>query len=194
MLDTLINKDIELLIFLNNLGTVQWDGFWLFMTNKFSAIPLYLLLLFFSYKLFGVKKTIVIVVLIALLITVSDQTSNAFKYGFKRLRPCHDESITNLIRLVKSSCGGRYSYFSAHAANSMAIAVFFGLLFKNKLKYVLPILIIWAFIVAYSRIYIGVHFPLDVFTGLLFGSFYGLLFYGILQLLFKKYFKSSLGK
>jgi len=93
--------------------------------------------------------------------------------------------------LVKSSCGGRYSYFSAHAANSMAIAVFFGLLFKNKLKYILPFLILWAFIVAYSRIYIGVHFPLDVLTGLLFGSFYGLLFYGMLRLLFQKYFKSS---
>ncbi len=194
MFDALINKDIELLIFLNNLGTIQWDGFWLFITNKFSAIPLYLLLLYLSYKFFGVKKTVVIVVLIALLITVSDQTSNAFKYGFKRLRPCHDESISHLIRLVKSSCGGRYAYFSAHAANAMAIAVFFGLLFKNKLKYVLSILILWAFMVAYSRIYIGVHFPLDVLTGILFGSFYGLLFYMVMQLLFKKYFKSSLDK
>jgi len=194
MFETLINKDIELLIFLNNLGTLQWDGFWLFITNKFSAIPLYLLLLYFSYKFFGIKKTVVIVVLIALLITVSDQTSNAFKYGFKRLRPCHDESMAHLIRLVKSSCGGRYAYFSAHAANAMAIAVFFGLLLRKKMKYVFPLLMFWAMLVAYSRIYIGVHFPLDVLTGILFGSFYALLFYAILQLLFKKYFKSSLDK
>jgi len=190
MLDTIINTDIELLIFLNNLGTIQWDGFWLFMTNKFSAIPLYLLLLFFSYKYYGIKKTVVIVVFIALLITVSDQTSNLFKYGFKRLRPCHDENISGLIRLVKSSCGGKYSYFSAHAANSMAVAVFFGLLFKKYIKYILPILIIWAFIVSYSRIYIGVHFPLDVLTGLFFGSILGLLFYYLIQLFFKKFFKN----
>lgn len=190
MLDTIINTDIELLIFLNNLGTIQWDGFWLFMTNKFSAIPLYLLLLFFSYKYYGIKKTVVIVVFIALLITVSDQTSNLFKYGFKRLRPCHDENISGLIRLVKSSCGGKYSYFSAHAANSMAVAVFFGLLFKKHVKYILPILIIWALIVSYSRIYIGVHFPLDVLTGLFFGSIFGLFFYYLIQLFFKKFFKN----
>jgi len=194
MFEALINKDIELLIFLNNLGTVQWDGFWLFMTNKFSAIPLYLLLLFFTYKYYGLKKTVLVLVFVGLLITASDQTSNAFKYGFKRLRPCHDESISNLIRLVKSSCGGRYSYFSAHAANAMAIAVFFGLLLKNKVKYLLPILLFWAILVAYSRVYIGVHFPLDVLTGIFFGSFYGLLFYTILKLLLKKYFKNSFYK
>lgn len=193
MFEALINKDIELLIFLNNLGTAQWDGFWLFVTNKFTAIPLYVLILYFCFKFFGVKKTIVIVVLIALLITVSDQTSNAFKYGFKRLRPCRDESILHLIRLVKSSCGG-FSYFSAHAANSMAVAVYFGLLLKNKLKYLLPILLLWALIVAYSRVYLGMHFPLDILTGILFGSFYGFIFYSIVKFIFKKYFKNSFYK
>jgi len=186
MFETIINKDIELLIFLNNLGTVHWDGFWLFVTNKFSAIPLYLLLLYFSYKYFGVKKTAIIVILVVVLITVSDQTSNAFKYGFKRLRPCHNDSISHLIRLVKSSCGGRYAYFSAHAANAMAIAVFFGLTLKNNVKYLMPFLIFWAVIVAYSRIYIGVHFPLDVLTGLFFGSIYGFLFFTIMRYILKK--------
>lgn len=194
MLETLINKDVESLIFLNNLGTTQWDGFWLFITNKFSAIPLYLLLLFFSFKYYGLKKTIVIIVFIALLIAISDQTSNLFKYGFRRLRPCHDENISHLIRLVKDGCGGKYAYFSAHAANSMAIAVFFGMLFKKQLKYFLPILIIWAVIVSYSRIYIGVHFPLDVLTGMLFGTVYSLLCYYLLNLVFSKFFNTIYGK
>jgi undecaprenyl-diphosphatase len=193
MFDTLIQKDIELMLFLNNLGTVQWDGFWLFITNKFSAIPLYILLLFFTYKYYGLKKTILVVVFIALLITLSDQTSNLFKYGFKRLRPCHDESISNLIRLVKDSCGGKYGYFSAHASNSMAIAVFCGLLLKKHLKYILPLLLFWSLIVSYSRIYIGVHFPLDVLTGIFFGGFYAFLFYYLLQLIFEK-FKNSFDK
>ncbi len=186
MLDSIISKDIELLIYLNNLGTLQWDGFWLFITNKFYAIPLYLFLLVFTYKYFGLKKTIVVVLFIVLLITLSDQTSNLFKYGFKRLRPCHNENISHLIRLLKSSCGGMYAFFSAHAANSMAIAVFFGLLLKAKLKYVLPTLVLWAVLVAYSRIYIGVHFPLDVITGMFFGVLYGTIFYKFLQLFFKK--------
>lgn len=190
MIDSLINYDIELLIYLNNLGTTTWDGFWLFMTNKYSAIPLYLVLLFLCYRYYGIKKTVLIVLSIALLIAVSDQTSNLFKYGFKRLRPCHDESISHLVRLVKARCGGKYSYFSAHAANSMAIAIYFGMLFKKHLKYLLTFLLLWALIVGYSRVYIGVHFPLDVLTGMLFGSVYGFIFYKLITSLFKKYFKN----
>ena len=181
MIESIIDKDIELLIFLNNLGTTQWDGFWLIITNKFSAIPLYILLLYLAFKQYGLKRTVVLVLFIALLIAASDQTSNLFKYGFKRLRPCHDENIVDLIRLVKARCGGLYSYFSAHASNAMAIAVFFSFLLKNKIKYLPYFLIIWALFVAYSRIYIGVHFPLDVITGALIGVVYATLFYKLFK-------------
>ena len=187
MLDAILSKDIELLIYLNNLGTVQWDGFWLFVTNKYSAIPLYLFLLYFTYKQFGIKKTLVAVLFVVILITISDQTSNLFKYGFKRLRPCHDENISHLIRLVKESCGGFYAFFSAHAANAMAIAVFFGLALKSKLKYLFPIVILWAFLVAYSRVYIGVHFPLDVITGMFFGVLYGTILNKLFQLFLNRF-------
>ncbi|MDD3721820.1 MAG: phosphatase PAP2 family protein [Lutibacter sp.] len=187
MIDSLIDKDIALLIYLNNLGTTNWDGFWLFISNKFSAIPLYLLLLFFTYKQFGLKKTFVSILFVVLLIVAADQTGNLFKYGFKRLRPCHNEDISHLIRLVGGRCGGLYGYFSAHAANSMAIAVFFGLLLKSKLKYLFSILIIWALMVSYSRIYLGVHFPLDVLTGMLFGLIYGTLFNVFFKAFLKKF-------
>jgi undecaprenyl-diphosphatase len=186
MIDQLIDKDIALLIYLNNLGTTQWDGFWLFMSDKFSAIPLYLFLLYFTYKQFGLKKTFVAVLFVVLLIALSDQTSNLFKYGFKRLRPCHNENIADLIRLVGNRCGGLFGYFSAHAANSMAIAVFFGLLLRSKRNYLFSILIIWALTVSYSRIYMGVHFPLDVVSGLLFGLIYGSLFYVFFKAFLKK--------
>jgi undecaprenyl-diphosphatase len=187
MLDSLLSKDIELLIYLNNLGTVQWDGFWLFVTNKYSAIPLYLFLLYYTYKSYGLKKTFIAVLFVVLLITISDQTSNLFKYGFKRLRPCHDENVLHLIRLVKESCGGLYAYFSAHAANAFAVAVFFGLLLNRKLKYVLSFLILWAMLVTYSRVYIGVHYPLDVITGLFFGILYGSIFYKLYKLFLLKF-------
>jgi len=189
MFDSLIGKDIELLIYLNNLGTVQWDGFWLFITNKYSSIPLYLMLLYFTYNYYGIKKTIIAVLFVAAFITFTDQTSNLFKYGFKRLRPCHDENISHLVRLVGNRCGGLYSFFSAHASNVMAIAVFFGLLLKSKLKYVFPFLVLWAFLVAYSRVYIGVHFPLDVITGMLFGLLYGALFYKLFSTFVKKFIR-----
>jgi undecaprenyl-diphosphatase len=187
MINSLIEKDIELLIYLNNLGTQQWDSFWLIVTNKFSAIPLYILLLYFTYKQVGLKKTVIVVIFVLLLIAITDQTSNLFKYGFQRLRPCHNQDISNLIRLVGKRCGGLYSYFSAHAANSMAIAVFFGMLLKAYATYFRILLIIWALLVAYSRVYIGVHFPLDVITGIIFGILYGTIFYKLVILFIRKF-------
>ncbi len=176
MIDFLIQKDIALFVYLNNLGSAQWDGFWLFVTNKFSSIPMYAILLYLTYKKLGLKKMLLVLLFGVLLIAISDQTANLFKYSFKRLRPCHNDSISSIIRIVKEGCGGLYGYFSGHAINAMGIAVFFGLLLKNSYKYLFYILIFWAVLIAYSRIYVGVHYPLDVITGMLFGFLYGTLF------------------
>ena len=177
MLDELILADQELFLYLNNLGSESWDSFWLAITDKFVSIPVYALLLFLILKYFGIKRTLVILVFVALLITSTDQLANFFKYGVQRLRPCYEEGIFEAMRLVKSSCGGKFGYFSAHAANSFALASFFGLLLRPQLKYVGLILILWAGFVAYSRIYIGVHYPLDLISGALVGMLFGWLFY-----------------
>ena len=176
MLEQLLQLDKDLFLFLNGLGTETWDSFWLFITNKWSSIPLYLLLLIFSFKNLGLNKTIVLLITIALLITVTDQLANFFKYGVQRFRPCHDTEVNQFMRLVKSYCGGKFGYFSAHAASSFAVATFFTFLFKNSIKYIGLFLIIWALFVAYSRIYIGVHFPLDVVSGVGVGIFFGWVF------------------
>lgn len=176
MLEQLVHYDKELFVFLNNLGTTTWDGFWLFITNKFSAVPLYLLLAVFFYKAYGLKKLLLLLLTVALLITVTDQLANFFKYGVQRLRPCYDEEVSGVMRLVKNSCGGKFGYFSAHASNSFAVAYLFTHLLQEKYKYIGFFLITWAFLVAYSRIYIGVHFPLDVITGTFVGLFFSWLF------------------
>lgn len=187
MLEELIQQDKEIFLFLNSLGTTNWDGFWLFITNKFSSIPLYALLLFFTFKQYGVKKTVIVLIFVALLITATDQLANFFKYGVQRLRPCHDTDINMVARLVKKSCGGKFGYFSAHASNAMALALFFSVLLGSKIKYITSFLLIWAVLVAYSRIYIGVHFPLDVLTGIVIGTIFGWLFAKLSIFAFQKF-------
>ena len=187
MLDQLLQLDKDIFIYLNGLGTPAWDTFWQFISHKLSALPLYLFLLILSYRKYGLKGTLVLVVTVALLITVSDQLSNFFKVGVGRLRPCHDPEISSLMRLVKSYCGGKFGYFSAHASNAFAVALFFGMLLKSGLRYIGFGLVFWAMLVAYSRVYIGVHFPLDVLTGALIGSFLGWLFAKLYIFAHRKY-------
>ena len=176
MLEELLRHDKELFLLLNNLGNPTWDAFFMFITNKYSAIPLYILLLFFSYKQFGLKKSVVLLITALLMIVVTNGLADFFKYGLQRLRPCYDTDVSALMRLVKSSCGGKFSYFSAHAANTTAIAFFFSKLLKQNLRYLGIFLMVWAILVAYSRVYIGVHFPLDVVSGMGIGLFFGGLF------------------
>lgn len=176
MLETLLEYDKELFLFLNNLGSSTWDGFWLFITNKYNSIPIYLLLVMLSYKHFGLKKTLLAFIAVALMILCVDQLANFFKYGVQRLRPCYDVDINELMRLVKFSCGGRFGYFSAHAANSFSVAIFFTILMRSMYARIGIFLMVWAIFIAYSRIYIGVHFPLDVLSGVLIGSLMGWLF------------------
>ncbi|MDX1363158.1 MAG: phosphatase PAP2 family protein [Arenibacter latericius] len=181
MLEELVKYDKELFLFLNHLGNAQWDGFWLFITSKWSAIPLYMFLAYVTYKTFGVKQLLLVLVSIAVLILATDQLANFFKYGVGRLRPCYDLEIGDAVRLVKASCGGQFGYFSAHAGNSFAVATFFTLLLGSKYRALGIFLVVWAMVVAYSRIYIGVHFPLDILTGATIGLGMASLFYHLFE-------------
>lgn len=176
MLQELLQYDTELFIYLNRLGNSTWDGLWLFITNKWSSIPLYAFMLYLIYKHYGIKGAIIIVVCVALMITATDQMANLFKHGFKRPRPCQVEELKLIIRQVAKGCG-RYGYFSAHAASSMAAAIFLSLSLRKWYKPLPYLLIIWACLTGYSRIYLGVHYPLDVITGMVIGMIIGGLAY-----------------
>tara|TARA_R110000850_G_scaffold277142_1_gene423511 strand:- start:20546 stop:21109 length:564 start_codon:yes stop_codon:yes gene_type:complete len=177
-MEYLLELDEQLFVFLNALGSERWDALWLFITNKFSSIPLYAVLLYLVYRHFGLKNTLIVMVLVAAMIAATDQLANLFKQGFERPRPCRVEELKEIIRYLAPRCG-RFGYFSAHAASSMALAVFMGLLFRNIYKYLPFLMLFWAAIVAYSRIYLGVHYPLDIITGMVIG---GLIGFGIYKL------------
>ena len=186
MIDQLLEYDTELFLFLNNLGSPTWDTLWLAITEKLTFIPLYAVLLFLLYKKFGAKSLLVFVVIVALMITFTDQITNVFKRGFMRPRPCGEADLIGHMRFIAVRCG-KYGFFSGHSSNSMAAAVFAGLMLKPYYKNLIFILLVWSVIVAYSRIYVGVHYPLDILCGLTFGAFAGFIFYKLAKYALKRF-------
>ncbi|TDL99513.1 MAG: phosphatase PAP2 family protein [Flavobacteriaceae bacterium] len=187
-MEHLIDIDQQLFLYLNGLGCKSWDGFWLFVTEKKSWIPLYVLLLYFSVRSLGLKKGLLLLVLVLLGVLVSDQTTNFFKEYFQRLRPCFEPALSGLVRLVPESCGGEFGFCSGHASNHFVVAIFFGLLFKNRLFSLCMIL--WAATIAYSRIYLGVHYPLDVLMGSIIGISLGFLVYRLFLYFSKRFLEN----
>lgn len=184
MLDWLLSKDLALLVYLNNLGSAAQDGFWIFITSKFSPIPLYIVLLIAVFKKYKSQSWIWLFI-IALLILVNDQCSNLFKHGFERLRPCADDEVFPLLREIEYRCRGKFGFYSGHATNAAAIWMFFSHLLNLKgWKYYG--LLFWAIIVAISRVYLGVHYPLDILVGFAMGSMWGYVIFRIGQLSFQR--------
>ncbi|RLD63292.1 MAG: phosphatase PAP2 family protein [Bacteroidetes bacterium] len=175
MIDKLLQLDTDLFLFLNSLHSDFFDQIMWFISGKIQWLPLYALLIFFIIRKFKIKSIIILASLI-LAIVFSDQISvHLFKDVFQRLRPCHNPQIAYLVHIVNNHCGGQYGFVSSHAANTFALATFISYLFKNK--YVSYSILIWATIVSYSRIYLGVHYPGDVICGALLGTILGISFY-----------------
>ena len=176
MLDRIKQIDTELLIFLNNLGDESWDPIWIAITDKFTFLPLFLLIIFLLFKKNGIKGLFIILLFISFLILFTDQFTNLVKDFTQRLRPCRLDELQNLLRDIDIRCG-KYGFFSAHAANSISVSVFIlNCVNESVKKFLKPILILWVFFFSYSRIYLGVHYPLDTIFGLTFGLLSGYLF------------------
>lgn len=162
--------DRALFLAINGAHNPYVDSFMVFISEKFTWIPLYLAMAVIAQRKLGWKGLGFFAVLAILTVVLTDQSSvKLFKDVFQRYRPCHNHEIGHLVHIVNEKCGGIYGFVSSHAANHFGIAVFFAATLFRKIRLGWIILIFWAVLVSYSRIYLGVHYPADVFVGGLLG-------------------------
>ena len=183
MLD-IIQLDKEVLIFLNNLGSEPWDGLWLAITNQLNWAPLFVFIIYLTIRSFGWKRGGFMVLFMILLVAFSDQFTNLIKNSTERLRPINDPEIKDMLRTLIQPQS--YSFMSGHATTSTFFSVFVVLLLKEKYKYIY-VLLFFPLIFAYSRLYLGVHFPIDVSVGIIVGILFANLYFFLFKKLDNKY-------
>ncbi|MDR0511310.1 MAG: phosphatase PAP2 family protein [Rikenellaceae bacterium] len=167
--------DRSLFLSLNFDGGPALDSFFWHVSKGFVWIPLYALLAYLFLRRFGWRGMLLAVGAMALAVVTADQIANIFKYSVQKLRPTHTPEFQGIIHTVRGYAGGLYGTVSAHAATTAAIATFASLIFHRR--WVATLLAVWTVLVAYSRIYLGAHFPADLLFGFVDGCLLGWLGY-----------------
>ena len=181
MLESILQWDTELFLALNNAGMDWLDGPMILISKVWIWVPLYAAVLYLLFKKFPVQDALVFTAILIVGVILTDQGSvHFFKEVFKRPRPCQEEELMAQMRYLASGCG-LYGFVSSHAANTFGFAILTGSIFKTIYPRLGIILMIWAIAVSYSRIYIGVHYPLDVLVGALYGILVGRLLFKLAQ-------------
>ena len=176
MLHFLQEIDENIILTINGWNTPFLDIVMWWISGKTSWWPLYVFLIFLLFKNFSWKKSSLILLFIILIIILSDQTSvHLFKNVFRRPRPSHNPDLKNILHFVNNYRGGSFGFISSHASNTFAVAAF--LVLHLKKKWITVLLATWASLVAYSRVYLGVHYLSDVFIGAVWGILLAVVMY-----------------
>ena len=157
--------DTDLFTWINSKHISWLDPLMQILSSPYSWVVLFLVISYLmirSSRTQGVRE----VLLVVCVFIANSILSNVLKLLIQRPRPCHEDALRSTIHLLED-CGTHYSFFSAHSSNAFCLAICTALFFKNK--YFSILMIIWATTVAYSRIYVGKHYPLDVIIGIIFG-------------------------
>ena len=186
-IDIIKKIDTEIFLLLNGIHNSFFDGFLFAFGQKIVWVPFILSVAYILIK-YAKRNSFWLISALILCIILADQiSSNIIKDTVQRLRPSRDPSLSALVHIVNGYAGGKYGFVSSHAANTFGFALLSSLLFRRMIYTVTVFL--WAAVIAYSRIYMGVHYPLDILGGIFVGIFAALLCYWIL----KRYKPAAIG-
>ena len=178
-MEEIIQFDKHLLLMVNGSDSLFLDSLILTLTNALTWIPLYVGLLYMVIRSNPTVRDVVLILAAAgcCVLLAGAVDDGLLKPTVARWRPTHDPEIGSLVDVVNNYRGGNYGFFSAHAANTFSIAVFFSLLVRQRLLTIF--LVCWSLINCYTRLYLGVHYPGDILVGLCWGGFVGWLVYQV---------------
>lgn len=178
--------DARLLLIVNGAHSPFFDSVMWCISGRWIWVPFYAVLAYLLFRRMSWKRASICLVTIGLIILAADQTcATLIRPEIGRLRPANlNNSLSSFVHVVNGYRGGRYGFPSCHAANTFALAVFMSLVIRHKWFTVM--MFSWAFIVSYSRMYLGVHYFGDLFCGATIGSLFAVLFYYLQNYLFKR--------